>query len=76
MEKQVQVKIQWKKNSAIISNELGLKWSFKFPKSSAEQNLASVSTLASSLLAVTIQRWCERSISDSVCFTLKAEDII
>ena len=75
MKKLVQVKMQWKKDTAIIRTELGLKWSFKCPKSSAEQNLASVSTLASALLAVSIRRWCEHSDYDTVCFTLKAEDV-
>lgn len=77
MEKQVQVKIQWCEGTAIIETEHGLKWSFKCPKCSSvkEENLTSVATLPSALLAVTIRNWVEKSKADNVCFTLTAEDV-
>lgn len=77
MEKQVQVKIQWKESTAILETQHGLKWSFECPKSSTVRgdNFTALSSLASALLTTTISKWVERSMADGVCFTLTAEDI-
>ncbi len=78
MEKQVRVKIKWDKNTAVIETEHGLSWSFKCPKSSnmKEENLTSVSSLASALLTVSVSKWVERTEANCVCFTLTAEDVL